>query len=140
MKGSEGIWSVTIGPLPPEIWIYNFRIEGADLPDPSNISLMPRAAGIAAVSSFVEIPGDAPVFYDARPVPHGQFRMILYESKAMEVNRHVDCHFEPLIEVRVKHTREARVIPRSAAKAHDFPMNTIPRLLDSLGQQWIDAS
>src|SRR5689334_7499868 len=23
-KGPDGVWSVTIGPLPPEIWIYNF--------------------------------------------------------------------------------------------------------------------
>src|SRR4030042_1990192 len=71
-KDDEGIWSVTIGPLPPEICIYNFRIEGVDFPDPSNISLMPRAAGLAAVSNFVEVPGDEPDFYDARHVPHGQ--------------------------------------------------------------------
>ena len=94
-KDGEGIWSVTIGPLPPEIWIYNFRIEGVDLPDPSNISLMPRAAGLAAVSSFVEVPGDAPAFYDARPVPHGQVHMILYESKAMDVNRYVWVYTPP---------------------------------------------
>ena len=33
-KGSDGVWSVTIGPLPPEIWVYNFRVQGVDLPDP----------------------------------------------------------------------------------------------------------
>src|SRR6185295_479468 len=44
-KGSDGVWSITIGPLQPEIWIYNFRVQGVELPDPSNISLMPRAAG-----------------------------------------------------------------------------------------------
>ena len=54
--------SVTIGPLPPEISIYNFRVQGVDLPDPSNISLMPRAAGAANASSFVEVPGDGPAF------------------------------------------------------------------------------
>jgi hypothetical protein len=59
-KDSEGVWSITIGPLPPEIWIYNFRIEGIDFPDPANISLMPRSAGSVAVSSFVEVPGDTP--------------------------------------------------------------------------------
>ena len=67
-KGRDGVWSITIGPLPPEIWIYNFRIRGVDLPDPANISLMPRAAGTAS-SSFVEVPGDGRRFYDARPVP-----------------------------------------------------------------------
>src|ERR1019366_4254712 len=69
-KGSDGVWSVTIGPLPPEIWIYNFRVGGVDFPDPANISVMPRAAG-TAVSSFVEVPGDGAAFYDSRPVPHG---------------------------------------------------------------------
>ena len=42
VKGADGVWSITIGPLPPEIWIYNFRVHGVDLPDPANISVMPR--------------------------------------------------------------------------------------------------
>ena len=27
-KGPDGVWSITIGPLQPEIWIYNFRVQG----------------------------------------------------------------------------------------------------------------
>jgi enterochelin esterase-like enzyme/lysophospholipase L1-like esterase len=93
-RGADGVWSVTIGPLPPEIWIYNFRIQGVDLPDPANISVMPRAAGTAS-SSFVEVPGDAPAFFDARPVPHGEVRMVLYESKAMGVHRSLWVYTPP---------------------------------------------
>ncbi|HWR14932.1 MAG TPA: alpha/beta hydrolase-fold protein [Terriglobales bacterium] len=94
-KDNEGVWSITIGPISPEIWIYNFRIEGVDLPDPSNISFMPRAAGLANTSSLVEVPGDSPAFYDARPVPHGQVRMVLYESQAMGVNRYMWVYTPP---------------------------------------------
>ncbi len=94
-KGSDGVWSITIGPLSPEIWIYNFRVQGVELPDPSNISLMPRAAGAAAVSSFVEVPGDRPAFYDARPVPHGEVRMVLYESATMGVDRYFWVYTPP---------------------------------------------
>jgi len=94
-KGNDGVWSITIGPLPPEIWIYNFRVQGVELPDPSNISLMPRAAGSAAVSSLVEVPGDKPAFYDARPVPHGEVRMVLYESAAMGVDRYFWVYTPP---------------------------------------------
>ncbi|HEY4363060.1 MAG TPA: alpha/beta hydrolase-fold protein [Bryobacteraceae bacterium] len=94
-KGKDGVWDITIGPLPPEIWIYNFRVQGVDLPDPSNIDLMPRAAGAAAVSSFVEVPGEGPAFYDARAVPHGNVRIDLYESKAMGVNRYVWVYTPP---------------------------------------------
>jgi enterochelin esterase-like enzyme/lysophospholipase L1-like esterase len=93
-KGDHGVWSLTIGPVPPEIWIYNFRVQGVDLPDPANISVMPRAAGTAN-SSFVEVPGDTPAFYDARPVPHGDVRMVLYESKAMGVQRYVWVYTPP---------------------------------------------
>lgn len=94
-KGDNGVWSITIGPLEPEIWIYNFRVHGVDLPDPSNINLMPRAAGAAAVSSFVEVPGGSAGFYDARPVPHGEVRMVLYESKAMAVSRYAWIYTPP---------------------------------------------
>lgn len=92
--GTDGVWSVTIGPLPPEIWIYNFRIHGVDVPDPANISVMPRAAGTAN-SSFVEVPGDTPAFYDARPVPHGEVRQVLYESRAMGVHRYLWVYTPP---------------------------------------------
>src|SRR3954451_24448992 len=51
-EGADGAGRLTIGPPPPELWIYNCRIEGVDLPDPANISQMPRAAG-TAISSFV---------------------------------------------------------------------------------------
>jgi enterochelin esterase family protein len=94
MRGADGVWSVTIGPLPPEIWIYNFRVHGVTLADPANISVMPRAAG-DAYSSFVEVPGDRPAFYDARPVPHGDVRMVLYESKAMGVHRYLWVYTPP---------------------------------------------
>lgn len=94
-KDNDGVWSVTLGPLPSEIWIYNFRIQGVDLPDPANISMMPRSAGPVSASSFVEVPGDSAGFYDARPVPHGQVRMILYESKAMGVDRYMWVYTPP---------------------------------------------
>ena len=93
-RGADGVWGLTIGPLPPEIWIYNFRVHGVTVADPANISVMPRAAGDAH-SSFVEIPGDAPAYYDARPVPHGEVRMVLYESTAMGVHRYLWVYTPP---------------------------------------------
>jgi len=30
-KGEDGVWTATLGPLPSEIWIYNFRIQGVDV-------------------------------------------------------------------------------------------------------------
>jgi enterochelin esterase-like enzyme len=82
----EGIWTTTLGPLPPEIWSYNFQVQGVDVTDPSNPAVKPVPPG-QSMSSFVEVPDDNSSFYDARPVPHGEVRMILYESKVMGVQR-----------------------------------------------------
>ena len=60
-KGENGIWTTTLGPLPPEIWSYNFRIQGIEIPDPSNPAIKPVPPGFA-MSSFVEVPGDTPAF------------------------------------------------------------------------------
>jgi enterochelin esterase-like enzyme len=93
-KGEDGIWTATLGPLPPEIWIYNFRVQGVDVPDPSNPAIKPVPPGFA-MSSFVEVPGDTPAFYDSRPVPHGEIRMVLYESKTMGVTRWIWIYTPP---------------------------------------------
>ena len=93
-KGEDGVWTATLGPLPPEIWVYNFRIQGIDVADPSNPAIKPVPPGFA-MSSFVEVPGDTPAFYDSRPVPHGEVRMVLYESKTMGVTRWVWIYTPP---------------------------------------------
>jgi enterochelin esterase family protein len=93
-KDDAGLWTITIGPVPPEIWIYNFRVHGVDVTDPSNPAVKPVPPGFA-MSSFVEVPGDSPSFYDSRPVPHGEVRMVDYESKAFGVTRTVWIYTPP---------------------------------------------
>jgi enterochelin esterase-like enzyme len=93
-KGEDGIWTITVGPLPPEVWSYNFRVQGVEVPDPSNPSIKPVPPGFA-ISSFVEVPGSSRAFYDSRPVPHGDVRIVLYESKAMGVTRFVWIYTPP---------------------------------------------
>ncbi|WP_052201032.1 esterase [Terriglobus sp. TAA 43] len=85
-KDDTGIWSLTTVPLDPEIWIYNFRVDGVDVLDPSNPSVKPVPPG-QLISNFVEVPGASPAIYDSQAVPHGQVRMMLYESKAMGFTR-----------------------------------------------------
>jgi enterochelin esterase-like enzyme len=93
-KDESGLWTATIGPLPPEIWIYNFRVHGVDVTDPSNPAVKPVPPGFA-MSSFVEVPGDSPSFYDSRPVPHGEVRMVDYESKTFGLTRTVWIYTPP---------------------------------------------
>ena len=74
-KGADGIWSVTIGPLPPDIYTYVFNVDGVAALDPRN-SNTKYGYGAFGPVSVVQVPGDGPQFYDVKPVPHGEVRIL----------------------------------------------------------------
>ncbi len=80
-KGDDGVWSVTVGPLPPEMYVYFFVMDGVRLIDPSN----PRVKigyVTSTTTSLLTVPAKEPAFYDVQDVPHGEIRNILYKSKS----------------------------------------------------------
>ncbi|MFC1781008.1 alpha/beta hydrolase-fold protein [Planctomycetota bacterium] len=85
-KDESGVWSVTVGPLPPDIYTYSFNVDGVTSLDPRNANTKYGYGGFGAVS-IVQVPGDGPQFYDVKPVPHGVVRIHPYESKSLGVNR-----------------------------------------------------
>ena len=84
-RDSAGVWSGTVGPLPPDVYTYAFNIDGVNVPDPQN----PYIKTVAATghATQVEVPGDGLQYYDARPVPHGVVSILQYESSALAVPR-----------------------------------------------------
>lgn len=38
VKDSLGIWSVTVGPISPDIYPYSFRVDGVTVMDPANVA------------------------------------------------------------------------------------------------------
>jgi enterochelin esterase-like enzyme len=93
-KGADGIWTVTIGPLAPDIYTYAFNVDGAVALDPRNVNTKYGYGGFGPVS-VVEIPGDGPAFYDAKPVPHGEVRIRPYISKTLGLSRTVWVYTPP---------------------------------------------
>jgi enterochelin esterase-like enzyme len=76
----QGVWSVNVGPLDPETYSYQFRVDGVPTADPIN----PRVKlGRNTIQNLVEVPGIRPRPYDLRPVPHGTLHVLHYESKAL---------------------------------------------------------
>src|SRR3954447_2908424 len=66
-KDDAGVWSVTLGPFEPSIYIYAFTVDGLAIADPINPRMKLRASTSA---SLLEVPGDS-AFWEARDVPHG---------------------------------------------------------------------
>jgi enterochelin esterase family protein len=84
-RDSAGVWSITVGPLAPDVYTYAFDVDGVNVPDPLNPYV--KTVASAGLATQVEVPGDGPQYYDARPVPHGMVSVVQYDSKALGVPR-----------------------------------------------------
>ena len=76
-KDSVGIWSVTVGPVKPDIYPYSFTVDGVTVMDPANVDYFPNERFKA---SLVDIPGDTALIHSMRDVPHGTVTYEYYPS------------------------------------------------------------
>ena len=93
-KGEDGLWSVTLGPIDPDIYFYRFVIDGVPTLDPSN----PDAKigfTTSTIVSILEVRADGPAFYDIKDVPHGVLRTHLYSSKSNNMIRELNVYTPP---------------------------------------------
>ncbi len=91
-KDTEGLWSVTVGPLDPEIYEYDFKVDGLAIADPMNpfVKVWRRSS-----RSMVLVPGDPPMFYEERDVPHGTVHVHRYHSKSLDTTRGLYVYTPP---------------------------------------------
>jgi len=83
-KDERGVWSVTVEGLAPEIYDYQFSVDGFTTPDPSNPWVK---AGLRPNASLVGVPAKPPEFWEAQDVPHGTLAIHTFRSKALGVFR-----------------------------------------------------
>ena len=93
-KDAQGIWSVTVGPFEPEIYEYDFIVDGVQMLDPRN-PVVKYNRGPAAISSLLDIPGDRPRAFDVRTVAHGRVDIRYYDSKTTKQTRRVHVYTPP---------------------------------------------
>jgi len=83
-KDAEGVWSATVGPLTPELWGYNFMVNGVSMLDPGNANI--RRDGTRYANIFF-IDGAFSQNYQIRDIPHGNVNMVWYNSPTLKLNR-----------------------------------------------------
>jgi enterochelin esterase-like enzyme len=93
-RDENGVWSVKVGPLAPDIYTYSYNVDGAVALDPRNPNTKYGYGGFGAVS-VVQVPGDGPQFYDVKQVPHGVVRIHPYVSKTMGLSRTIWVYTPP---------------------------------------------
>jgi len=83
-KGEGGVWSVTLGPFEPAVYIYYFMLDGAKTIDLSNPN---TKVGTSIDASLVEVRSDPPRFDQVQAVPHGSINIHTYASSASKTQR-----------------------------------------------------
>jgi enterochelin esterase family protein len=79
-KDAAGVWSLTVGPLEPSIYLYTFSVDGVTIADPVNPRIKLRSRTSA---SMVEVPAAPPALWQARDVPHGAVEINWQKSKVL---------------------------------------------------------
>lgn len=86
-KGADGVWTVTIGPLKPDVYNYQFRVDGVMAADPMTPAVKIGFGAFPSAAEFEVPASNGLAFDDAQPVPHGTVRIETYESKAIGAPR-----------------------------------------------------
>lgn len=91
-KDAEGIWSITIGPLVPDFYMYTLTVDGVPTIDPQNRAIK---QGLAPLKNILLVPGEEAAFEETRPVPHGEVRIVWYDSPAVGGARSMHVYTPP---------------------------------------------
>jgi enterochelin esterase family protein len=91
-KDDAGVWTATAGPLEPEIYQYNFLVDGVRILDPGNPNIK---NGRALDASAFEIPGNPARFDELQAVPHGALQIRTYPSTPLKRPRKLYVYTPP---------------------------------------------
>jgi enterochelin esterase family protein len=91
-KDADGVWTLTVGPLKPDMYIYNFVVDGMRIADPND-----TIAGFTAMPPYSQlvVHGAGPAYYDARDVPHGVVSRHVYHSNVTNGERELYVYTPP---------------------------------------------
>jgi enterochelin esterase family protein len=89
-KDTNGVWEVTVGPLPPGAYRYNFNVDGVPVIDPRNPS---TSESNENSWSLVYVPSAD--FMDPKDVPHGAVSEVTYWSSTLKRFRRLHVYTPP---------------------------------------------
>ena len=91
-KDTSGIWSVTVGPVTPDIYPYSFLVDSVSIADPNNTYVF---ANERFKRSIVEVPGTTPLVHSLQNVPHGKIDYRYYTSASLDTTRRLLVYTPP---------------------------------------------
>ena len=90
VENKEGVWEyTTLEPLKPELYGYNFVVDGLKMNDPSNVYLI---RDVSTITNVFIIGGDRADLYKVNDVPHGTVSKVWYDSPALGMDRRLTIY------------------------------------------------
>lgn len=90
VENREGIWEYTTPePLSPEIYCYNFIVDGLKINDPSNVF---RIRDVSSVFDVFIIGGERADLYKVNNTPHGTVSKVWYHSPSLGIDRRMTVY------------------------------------------------
>ena len=92
-KDDAGVWSVTVGPLDPQLYGYWYMVDGVRVLDPSD-SETERDGN--RFSTLLMVSGPADDMWTFKDVPHGTVEQVWYPSPTLHMDqRRMDVYLPP---------------------------------------------
>jgi enterochelin esterase-like enzyme len=90
VKGENGVWELTLGPIDPGSYRYTINVDGVSVVDPRSRAISESNGNVWSV---VHIAGAQ--FMDENDVPHGAVAAVHYRSSALDTNRRMHIYTPP---------------------------------------------
>ncbi len=91
-KDAVGIWSVKTTVLTPDLYSYDFIVDGMKVLDPKNIQVKEGANGY---SNLLEVPGAAADYQSIKNVPHGKVEQCWFHAESLHKMSRVHVYTPP---------------------------------------------
>jgi len=91
-KGADGTWTVTLGPVAPDMYPYCYVVDGISIMDPENPQYFPNEG---FKNSLLEITSKDGLPHDIRDVAHGRIEYVHYFSKSLGSTNNAVVYLPP---------------------------------------------
>lgn len=88
-KDSTGVWTFTSESISPELYRYNYAVDGLTITDPSNVYELRDAC---TVFNYFIVPGEGSRLYEVNDVDHGTVSKVWYDSPTRGLKRRMSIY------------------------------------------------
>lgn len=91
-RDANGRWTFTTSALKPDVYRYNYIVDGVKVLDVNNVHMM---RDVATVMNLLIVPGEQSDLYTVHDVPHGTVSAVWYNSPTLGTDRRMTIYTPP---------------------------------------------